>query len=302
MKRVLWWGVLAAGPLVLAGVWAGVGTGFAIGGMARVVAYYLGQMLFPVAGLFALPICALVAWRDKERRLFAAIIALWGLISLLPVLMLLGLWAPRYPGSLESVTPAATVRLPLDGPIVVGWGGDTVAANYHAVTPDQRWAYDLLVEPAAHGGTALSDYGCYGLDVLAPTSGVIAIVHDGEPDQDPSTFVPNPTAPAGNHVVIELETHTYLLLAHLIPGSIAVSEGERVEEGQVLGKCGNSGNTSEPHVHIHHVRQRPETIGLGEGLPLYFRGHTGQPMPTGGIEVDGDDQVHFTGDRIQHRG
>ncbi|TNE86614.1 MAG: M23 family metallopeptidase [Deltaproteobacteria bacterium] len=197
--------------------------------------------------------------------------------------------------------PHATVRLPLDGPVVVGWGGDTVAANYHAAHPDQRWAYDLLVEPAAHGSADLESYGCYGLPVLAPAAGTVAIAHDGEPDQDPSTFVPNPTAPAGNHVAIELDdTGTFLLIAHLAPESVAVEVGEHVDEGQLLGRCGNTGNTSEPHVHLHHQRRIPEVVGFGEGLPLFFRGHGGKPMPEGGITVDGE-SITLTGDRVQHQ-
>ncbi|MDO9121364.1 MAG: hypothetical protein Q7U31_06235, partial [Anaerolineaceae bacterium] len=62
---------------------------------------------------------------------------------------------------------------------------------------------------------------------------------------------------------------------------------DAVTEGQVIGACGNSGNTSEPHIHIHHQRIDPEVwgVGYGEGLPLFFRDHDGPPMPEGGYEV-----------------
>ncbi|MCO4747623.1 MAG: M23 family metallopeptidase [Proteobacteria bacterium] len=301
MKRALWWILVGLGAALLAAVWGGVVSFLLAGGLKKVAAFYLAQLLLPPAGIFALVHSGLVAWKAPTARPFAGVVGAWAVVSLTPVLLMLGLWTPAYPASLENTEPAATVRLPLEGPVIVAWGGDTVAENYHAATPDQRWAYDLLVEPATHGSADLESYGCYGLDVLAPAAGTVAIAHDGEPDQDPSTFVPNPTAPAGNHVAIELETGTHLLLAHLIPGSLTVTEGDAVVEGQVLGKCGNSGNTSEPHVHIHHVKQRPEMIGFGEGLPLFFRDHDGDPMPTGGIEMDGDD-VRLIGDRVQHIG
>jgi len=301
MKRVALWVLWSLGAVGLLAAW-GVVLGFwTSGGLMQVAGWYLGMMLLPAAGAFGLLHSVLLGWWVPARRLLASAVAVASMVSLVPILVLAGVWAPAYPADLATTTPAATVRLPLDGPIVVGWGGDTVTTNYHAATPDQRWAYDLLVLPAGHGSADLHSYGCYGLDVLAPAAGTVALVHDGEPDQDPSTFVPNMEAPAGNHVALKLDTGTYLLLAHLVPGSIAVAKGDAVAEGQVLGQCGNSGNTSEPHVHLHHVRQMPEQIGFGEGLPLYFRDHDGAPMPVGGIEADGDKPV-FVGDRVQHQG
>ena len=301
MKQAYGWVFVAAGTLLLAGAWLFVGFFVWSGGLKLVAAWYLAQLILPPSGLLALLLSGITAYAAPHTRPMAVGVALWALLSLAPLVLMFGLWTPAFPFYLETAAPAATVRLPLDGPIIVAWGGDEVATNYHAATPDQRWAYDLLVEPATHGSADLKSYGCYGLDVLAPTAGTISLVHDGEPDQDPSTFVPNPTAPAGNHVVIELDTHTHLLLAHLIPGSVQVAVGDPVTEGQVLGKCGNSGNTSEPHVHIHHVRQLPEMLGFGEGLPLYFRDHDGAPMPLGGIELDGE-TVKLVGDRVQHVG
>ena len=76
-----------------------------------------------------------------------------------------------------------------------------------------------------------------------------------------------------------------------------------VEEGEVIGECGNSGNTSEPHIHIHHQRQDPTVfpVNFAEGLPLYFRDHDGPPMPVGGIKVEGE-TITATGDVVQHVG
>ena len=194
-----------------------------------------------------------------------------------------------------------SVRLPLDGPVLVAWGGDALAHNYHGAHPDQRWAYDLVVAPYLTGSPALADYGCYGREVIAPTGGEVARVHDGEPDATPGELSSDAMQPLGNHIVLRVpETGTHLILAHLQPGSLQVSEGQRVEEGQVLARCGNSGSTSEPHVHLHHQRQDPTQfpVGFAEGLPLFFRDHDGQAMPRGGF----DESQRPTGDEVRHVG
>jgi hypothetical protein len=81
-----------------------------------------------------------------------------------------------------------------------------------------------------------------------------------------------------------------------------------VTEGQPLGRCGNSGNSSEPHIHIHHQRQDPLGFGgdlnlgvnLVEGLPLYFRDHDGAAMPEGGLATVAE-RVELRGAVVQHR-
>ena len=118
----------------------------------------------------------------------------------------------------------------------------------------------------------------------------------------PGVISNNYANPAGNYVALRLaETDTYLVIAHLKQGSVAVKVGDVVTEGQLLGQCGNSGNTSEPHIHIHHQRQNPAEMGvnMAEGLPLYFRDHNGPAMPVGGILVEGE-TVTLIGDVVQH--
>lgn len=271
------------------------------GGMRKVSAWYLLQMLLPLAGLVGL-IFSLIRWIVRKR--FDRLVMLTGaaaLLAIVPALMLI--YPLPYPASLERTTPSVTVRLPADAPLKVGWGGDTRKVNYHVIAPDQRWAYDFLVEPYLSGSANLADYGCYGVPVVAPAAGIVSKAHDGEPDEVPGVVSNNTTAPEGNHVVIQLdETGTYLLIAHLKQGSLTVTAGQRVSEGQVIGQCGNSGNTSEPHIHIHHQRQDPVVypINFAEGLPLYFRDHDGPPMPEGGFEmVDGAPVV--TGATVQHQ-
>jgi hypothetical protein len=207
-----------------------------------------------------------------------------------------------YPADVGDVKPAAVARLPAEGPLVVGWGGDDMAHNYHARAPDQRWAYDFVALPAAHGSKHLADYGCYGREVLAPTAGSVVVAHDGEPDVTPAEPPSNPRKPLGNHVALEIDGGSFLILAHLQAGSVAVREGQSVDEGAVLGRCGNSGNTSEPHIHVHHQRQDPRRfpVGFAEGLPLYFRLDGGVRMPEGGIHVESDGRIALSGEVVEH--
>jgi murein DD-endopeptidase MepM/ murein hydrolase activator NlpD len=103
-------------------------------------------------------------------------------------------------------------------------------------------------------------------------------------------------------VILEVAPGEFLLLAHFRPGSIAVAPGENVTVGQMVGLVGNSGNTSEPHVHLH--LQDAPTPDAGEGIPFFFSDYlsvaTGEPvergMPRGGIQ-----RGRFVGDVIESR-
>ena len=272
---------------------------FLSGGMQKITAWYMLQLIPPALGLIFL--ITMIIYAVVKRR-FSRLLAATFLVTLLSLSPAILMFKPiAFPASLESTAPSATVRLPADAPLKVAWGGDKLETNYHAITPDQRWAYDLFVEPYITGSDKLEDYGCYGVPVVAPISGYVTIAHDGEPDANPGQVSNNFEAPTGNHVVIQLETGTYLVIAHLKQGSVVVKTGEAVEEGQVIGQCGNSGNTSEPHIHIHHQRQDPTVFPLNfaEGLPLYFRDHDGDPMPVGGLSIEGE-KVEAIGDTVQH--
>jgi len=276
------------------------------GGMFRITAWYLLQLIPPLLGAITLITIVIYAILKKSVRQGISRPLIWtGIVSLVSLLPLILWFVPvTYPASLEGTAPSATVRLPSNLPLRVVWGGDSIKTNYHAATPDQRWAYDLVIEPYFSGSSKLEDYGCYGTPVVAPVAGRIVSAHDGEPDEIPGIASNNFEAPTGNHVVILMEeTNTYLVIAHLKNGSVRVESGDIVTEGQEIGLCGNSGNTSEPHIHIHHQRQDPAVfpINFAEGLPLYFRDHDGQPMPAGGVRWEGD--VPFAeGDVIRHIG
>jgi murein DD-endopeptidase MepM/ murein hydrolase activator NlpD len=173
------------------------------------------------------------------------------------------------------------LRLPFDGAWYVFWGGRSVIQNYHAVATDQRFAYDFLVErdQRTHegDGTANEQYFCFGRPVLAPGDGEVVAAVDGIPENQPGVM--NPEQPLGNHVIIDHGNGEFSFLAHLQTGSVAVAAGERVAAGAQIGRCGNSGNSSEPHLH-YHLQTTPDA-GRGEGLPAQFQSYLAD-----GVHVD----------------
>ena len=104
----------------------------------------------------------------------------------------------------------------------------------------------------------------FGRPVLAPVTGVVASVHDGEPDHPSYRGLPSLgyaltqrrraaagwEALAGNHVMVGTDDGTVVAVCHLRRGSVQVRRGQRVAVGEQLGRCGNSGNSTEPHVHV----------------------------------------------------
>lgn len=213
-----------------------------------------------------------------------------GLTALLTLVATMSVYR-TFPSSHDDAPSPVDFRLPLDGPVRVAWGGPTAAANYHVSAPAERWAYDLLVtiDGASHrgDGTAVTDYYAYDRPVHTPAAGLVVEVHDGDPDALPGR--PDPRRGGGNRIVLEVAPEQYLFIAHLRAGTIRILPGQRVRQGDVAGKAGNSGNSSEPHVHLH--LQDTPVPGGGEGIPFYFSNYlvpkngrtVARGMPQGGV-------------------
>lgn len=160
----------------------------------------------------------------------------------------------------HAATPQSTPKkqltqlsLPFKGKWLIFWGGDTKKLNHHHEVPAQKYAFDILgVDEKGethHGdGTKNEDYFCFGRELLAPADGVVIEAIDGVRDNTPGSM--NPYCLVGNCVVIQHRTNEFSVLAHFQRGTVAVKAGEQVKRGQLLGKCGNSGNSSEPHLHF----------------------------------------------------
>lgn len=268
-----------------------------MGGVARVLGWLFITQVTPGLAFFVAMCVAIYAL--IRRRVSRPMVVTWvlGAFVMVPALWTAGVFPVKYPASIDD-QPAARIRVPSKERMRVYWGGEEVEKNYHTLYPDQRFAYDLVIEPAGTGSKTLEDYGCYGTEILAPASGSIVVAVDGKPDQVPGEVVDEELA--GNHIAIQLPSKTFLLLAHLQTGSLRVKVGDTVEAGQPIARCGNSGRTSEPHLHIHHQRQDPREVpfGFAEGLPLFFEHLDGPELPEGGATRDGD-RVTLTGDFIR---
>ena len=119
----------------------------------------------------------------------------------------------------------------------------------------------LCDEGAPHRGTGeqLEDWACYRRDVRAPAAGTVVGVRNGSIDSPPGL----PRSEPVNSVVLDVGNDEKVFLAHLVPGSIVVEEGDTVEPGQLLGLCGSSGYSLIPHVHVGLSRK-------GVGAPIIF--------------------------------
>jgi murein DD-endopeptidase MepM/ murein hydrolase activator NlpD len=115
----------------------------------------------------------------------------------------------------------------------------------------------------------VTDWFSYGQPVVAVADATVALVRDGLADTAPRTPPPatvRAVAAPGNVVVLDLGGGRFATYAHLQAGSIAVQQGTRLRQGQVLARIGNSGNSGGPHLHFH-VSDTTEPLG-GEGLPF----------------------------------
>lgn len=145
-------------------------------------------------------------------------------------------------------------ELPFHGNWFVGWGGTSTLVNYHYEYEIQRYAYDIFMmeKGKTYKGdvTKNESYFAFGQPIVAAAAGkVVQVVNDIE-DNVPVGKM-NPDQPAGNHVIIDHGNGEFSYYAHLQKGSVAVQVGDEVQAGDDLGKCGNSGNSSEAHLHFH---------------------------------------------------
>lgn len=165
-------------------------------------------------------------------------------------------------------TTKTQLSLPFEGKWFIGWGGRTINENQHAVSKEQRFAYDFVIRHDAKtftgDGKSNIDYYCYEQKVIAPGSGtVVEIVDEVE-----ENIVGKSPEIHGNRIVIDHGHDEFSILGHLKKGSFVVEEGEHVERGQLLARCGNNGHSSEPHIHYH--LQNSLDIDNGDGLPITF--------------------------------
>jgi len=158
----------------------------------------------------------------------------------------------KYPQT-DALRTQTTFQLPFQGEWFVTWGGSNELINYHYGAEQQRYAYDLIMVKngfSYKGDPAKNEsYFAFGQPILASAAGkVVRIVNDIHDNKPVGTE--NKEQIAGNHVIIDHGNGEFSYYAHLQKGSISVKVGDEVNVGDRLGKCGNSGNSSEAHLHF----------------------------------------------------
>ncbi|MCF6743917.1 M23 family metallopeptidase [Blastococcus sp. KM273128] len=203
--------------------------------------------------------------------------------------------------------PVRVVEPPVDGAWRALNSPATKVPSHGTHGLGQTWALDLVAEPAdgtrpafGSGGQwrPVTDYPAFGLPVRSPVAGRVVRAHDRRSDHRARSgwlslvylltvegFVRQVAGARwmlGNHVVVETDDGTCAVLAHLRRGSVRVAVGERVAAGQQVAECGNSGNSSEPHLHVQLTDSA--WVAGSCGRPMAFRG--GAPGGADGLPAD----------------
>jgi murein DD-endopeptidase MepM/ murein hydrolase activator NlpD len=111
-------------------------------------------------------------------------------------------------------------------------------------------------------------HSSFGQTVCSPCDGRIAYIEDLHPDNESGEAAAE--HPAGNYLTIEIAPERYVMIAHLKEKSLRVKPGDTVSSGQPIAQCGNSGNSSGPHVHLQ-VQTTPQFTYEGQTVPITFR-------------------------------
>ncbi|TFV61773.1 M23 family metallopeptidase [Geodermatophilus sp. DF01-2] len=206
--------------------------------------------------------------------------------------------------------PATVVEPPVRGPWRALNSPATRVPSHGTHGLGQTHAIDLLLDPtdgsrprfgSGPQWRAAAEYPAFGRPVHAPLTGTVVRAHDRRRDHRARSgwlslaylllaegFVRQVAGTrwmVGNHVVVEAPDGTCAVLAHLRRGSLRVRPGDRVTAGQQVAECGNSGNSSEPHLHV----QLTDSARLAGscGRPITVRGGA----PDGSDGLPGDDEL-----------
>ena len=215
---------------------------------------------------------------------------------------------------IDPGTSKTQFRWPLGGKRAWVVGAGASFHTHHRWAVPEEFALDILAvdgNGSTHRGRGASnsDFYAYGADVVAAADGMVASALRGAAEDPPmlrnqgesmesyygrirerqaANFARGEAGISGDAVVIDHGNGEYSVYAHLVPGSVRVNAGDRVQAGHVIGKLGSSGNSTEPHLHFH-VCDRLSTLSCA-GIPPTFVG-IDLPMADGPRPIQSGDLV-----------
>jgi len=151
-----------------------------------------------------------------------------------------------------SASDAVVLAPPFRGEWYVYHAGRSALFNHHYAVKAQRDALDLAATVNGHevhdANQNLNSYPAFGQTLYAPIDGKIVRIANDRPDMPIGQM--DRQQIVGNHIVIDAGNGRFVLLAHLKQGSVRISVGDSIKTGDPIAQCGNSGNTSAPHLHL----------------------------------------------------
>jgi hypothetical protein len=191
----------------------------------------------------------------KKSVVFALGLGLGGVLGAAGGIAFVAYSAKQTPRQ-TSFSNVVLARAPFDGDWLISWGGEDPKDNHHIGSPPQDRALDIRkIIPGSGNQTSQGDpkknesYGCWAQPIYSPIDGVVEVAVDGVPDNIPGEL--NRPSALGNYLMLKSTSGFVVVLAHLKQGSVAKRAGTPIKAGELLGLCGNSGNSTEPHLHMH---------------------------------------------------
>ncbi len=179
-----------------------------------------------------------------------------------------------------TLLPGAEARIVIHPPFHDNWlvlqGGRSALQTHHRAAYNQHWALDLI---RLHDGRMLledqtgnAQWHSWEQPILAPVNGEVVKARADVEDSEGLHLVKEPDKAAGNVLVIKTAEGLFVVLAHLRRGSLKVAVGDRVTVGQPVARCGNSGNTTSPHLHLQVQTHADLWDKANRSVPFAFTG------------------------------
>lgn len=211
----------------------------------------------------------LLDWVPRKLKTQSFNIILWFYLLFL-IYQLIIIYLPTQSNNVSLVSPLKT-------DFYVLHGGNSALINHHHFVGSQKYAMDMILPSDGilllERETNLRKYQTFAKAVFAPTDGVIVALENSLPDQNIGKT--DRKHPAGNHIVLKTETGIFILMAHLKKHSVLIEKGDSVIAGQEIAKIGNSGNTTQPHLHIQAMTGLNFLSNESVGIAMSFKNENG---------------------------